>query len=196
MAIKDMVHDIIADKAYEMLRRRELSQFTMTELAKACEISKPTLYRHFKDKFEVVQYICDRFSDEFYGRHTMLDALSDKRSESSFFIFQHPEFFKNVLSYSGQNNIFDYLSELERKAWLKESCAILGTTEISEDLRASIEYYAYSNWHAMYAMLVGKIPKRFSTTSKPVMALFWPPMLVELLETQRKRLMDSEGTKR
>lgn len=97
-----------------------------------------------------------------------------------FFIFKYADFFKNVLCYEGQNNLFDCLAEIELQQCLKEIQAILGTQEISDDLHASAEYYAYSVWHAMYAMLSGKIPQRYLKARRPAMTMFWPPLLIEV----------------
>mgnify|MGYP004500564417 CR=1 FL=1 len=180
MSIRQIVHDSIADTAYQILCKKTIMQFTMTELAEACQVSKPTLYHHFSDKYEIVQYICKRFSDDFYRTHSLSDILNSKQPEKQFYIIQHAAFFKNVLCYMGQNNLFDYMAELEMNECIKEAKVILSTEELSEDLMASIEYYAFSIWHAMYAMLTGKIPQRYLSAQKPAMRLYWPPLLTQV----------------
>lgn len=187
MSAKDLTHEAIADMAYQILCKKPITRLTMTELAQACHISKPTLYHHFKDKFEVAQYICKRFSDAFYESHTLSDILSSKMTETSFYIIRYPEFFRNVLCYDGQNNIFDYLAGIELEECLREAREILGTEDLSEDILASAEYYAYSVWHAMYAMLTGKIPKRYLSADRPAMALYWPPLLTEIFSRHLKK---------
>lgn len=179
MSVRDFTHESIADIAYKILCSKPITKFTMKELADACNISKPTLYHHFKDKYEIAQYICKRFSDAFYQEHSFSDILNNKIPETQFYIFRYADFFRNVLCYEGQNNIFDYLSELELTECLKEARQILNTDALSEDLLASAEYYAYSVWHAMYAMLEGKIPQRYLSAKKPAMAMYWPPLLTE-----------------
>ncbi|MBQ9198244.1 MAG: TetR/AcrR family transcriptional regulator [Clostridia bacterium] len=184
MSVKDATHEYIADTAYHILCNKPITKFTMTELAEACRISKPTLYHHFKDKFEVAQYICKRFSDEFYSEHTLSDILNGKSAETQFYIIRYQNYFRNVLCYDGQNNIFDYLAEIELHECLREAKEILGTEQLSEDLLASAEYYAYSVWHAMYAMLVGKIPQRYLSANRPAMSMYWPPLLTEVFRQE------------
>ena len=180
MSAKDVTHEFIADTAYEILCKKPITKFTMTELSEACGISKPTLYHHYKDKFEVAQYICKRFSDEFYRNNTLSDILHGKSAETQFYIIRHQDYFRNVMCYDGQNNVFDYLAELELSECIKEAQEILGTEELSEDFLASAEYYAYSVWHAMYAMLTGKIPQRYLSADRPAMSMYWPPLLSEV----------------
>jgi len=180
MSARDLTHESIADAAYQILCKKPITKFTMTELAQACGISKPTLYHHFKDKFEVAQYICKRFSDAFYQTHSLSDILNSKVPETQFYIMIYPEFFSNVLCYDGQNNIFDFLAEIELAECIREAKEILGSDELPEDILASAEYYAYSVWHAMYAMLTGKIPPRYLSADRPAMSLYWPPLLTEL----------------
>ena len=171
MSAKDLAHESIADTAYAILCKKPITRFTMTELAQACSVSKPTLYHHFRDKFEVAQYICKRFSDEFYSAHSLSDILNSKTPETHFYIFRHPDFFRNVLCYDGQDNLFDYLAELERTECIREAKTVLGTDTLTEDVLASIEYYAYSVWHAMYAMLTGKIPQRYLSAGRAAMSM-------------------------
>lgn len=187
MSVKDVMHEYIADTAFQILSKKPITKFTMTELAAACQISKPTLYHHFKDKFEVAQYICKRFSDAFYKNNTLSEILNGKTAETQFYIIRYQDFFRNVLCYDGQNNLFDYLAELELAECLKEAREILGTEDLSEDLLASAEYYAYSVWHAMYAMLIGKIPQRYLSADKPAMSMYWPPLLTEVFQQEKQK---------
>ncbi len=192
MSIKQLTDDMIADTAYRLLCRKTINKLTMTELAAECQISKPALYHHFCDKFAVARYLCERFSNEFYLNNSYASILSSKHPEQSFYVFRYADFFRNVLCYTGQNNLFDCLAEIELAECLKEIYAIEGTQEISDDLRASAEYYAYSVWHAMYAMLTGKITQRYLTASRPAMCIYWPPLLVEVFS--RANLAESAAS--
>ena len=126
MSAKDVTHEFIADTAYKILCKKPITKFTMTELSEACGIIKPTLYHHYKDKFEVAQYICKRFSDEFYRNNTLSDILHGKSAETQFYIIRHQDYFRNVMCYDGQNNVFDYLAELELSKCKKRRRKSLG----------------------------------------------------------------------
>lgn len=182
MALKGMTKNLIADKVYELLTKKPITDLSISEITEACGISKRTLYNHFRDKFEIAQYICQRIDDAYYLEKsvTMTDLCEGRQKKDYSYFWDHQDFFRNVLCYQGQNSIADYLSELVLKRSLRDIRQKLGAEEIPVDLLASAEFFAYSVVAASYAMLKGAIPKRFQDSNMNSSELYLPYPLVKL----------------
>lgn len=194
MAIKDILKEHIADQTYRLLTRKSLTKLTMKEIAEACEVSKPTLYHYFADKYAIAQYLCKRFNDHFYAQYSYADTIFRKDCETAFYTFDHPEFFRNVLCYDGQNSIFDYMAQLELEECLRQVRKATGRQEVSEDVMAAAEHYAYTVMHAEYAILLGKIPNRYASLTRPAGTIYLPEPLLEIFRSYaRGKGKDPEG---
>lgn len=181
MALKNLTKQLIADKTYELLLKKPITKLTVVEIAAACEITPHTLYNHFRDKYEIVQYICIRMDEEHRRENPPQRVFSEKTPEQHFYFFENAAFFRNVLCYHGQNDIYGCLAGILLKRYLEEIRQRQGSDEINEDLMATVEYYCHTIIHGLYAMLTGRIPCRFQQTESPALSLYWPPLMREAL---------------
>lgn len=61
---KENIRQLILDATCELLKTQALADISLAEIAKAAEISKGTLYYHYKTKGEIFFDITDRYLDE------------------------------------------------------------------------------------------------------------------------------------
>ena len=173
---------LIADAAYRLLTKYPITELTLIEIAHEAGVSKRTVYNHFQDKFEIAQYLCKQIDDEYYlNKNVSLADLCGGTPERHYgYFWKHTDFFRNILCYMGQNNLMDYMSELFLKRILRNIRELQGCDEISEDLLAAAEYYAYAAIPGTYAMLRGVIPQRYLRTDKTCVELYMPAPLLNL----------------
>ena len=74
----------------------------------------------------------------------------------------------------------DYVSELFLQRLLRDIRKAQGCDEISEEVLAAAEYFAYSSIYCSYEMLKGAIPRRYINTGKPCMDPYLPAPLLNL----------------
>lgn len=53
----DRTKRALADALKELMEKKPLSRITVTDLARACEINRHTFYYHFKDMYDLVEWI-------------------------------------------------------------------------------------------------------------------------------------------
>ena len=97
----------------------------------------------------------------------------------------------------------DYVSELFLQRLLRDIRKAQGCDEISEEVLAAAEYFAYSSTYCSYEMLKGAIPRRYINTGKPCMDLYLPAPLLNLFSKsvgagapQKKRGVSRAKTQR
>lgn len=99
---------MIAEALKELLQTKSLEHITVNEIIERADVSRPTFYRHFRDKYDLVNWYFQKLCDQSFllmGKSlTLREALTKKfdflKSEQNFFIaaFQSQE----------QNSLVEY----------------------------------------------------------------------------------------
>ena len=98
-ALKELMEDISFDK------------ITVGHICTKCEMNRKSFYYHFKDKYDLVNWIYyTEFVDTLKGWHYKngLDFLLDV----CIYLEENKKFYRKVLKYDGQNSFFDYFKEI------------------------------------------------------------------------------------
>lgn len=173
---------LIANAAYRLLQKKPITKLTLTEIGHEAGVSKRTVYNHFQDKFEIAQYLCKQIDDAFFSgeQHSVAEYCGENPLPDSSYISEHADFFRNVLCYVGQNSLMDYMAERFLQRLLHDIRMLQGCDEISEEILAAAEFFAYSSVYCSYEMLKGSIPRRYLNTDKSCMNLYMPAPLLNL----------------
>lgn len=172
---------LIADAAYRLLTQKPITELTIAEIAAESGVSSRTIYNHFEDKFEIVQYICKQLDDEYYSKNkvTISDLCFKNAAQNDCYLWKHKLFFLNILCYHGQNNCTDYMSKLMLARILRNIQILQDSKHISEELLASAESYSYTLISLCHAMLKGILPARWQNIDIPACELYMPKPLYE-----------------
>lgn len=113
---KYSVRDLIANSTLELLMTKKIDDITVGEIVSNCNVSRRSFYNHFKDKFDVCNYIYDYLLDEYcwsnngeccsleqFFRNFQTLVESNKGSCVG-------KFLDNTMCYQGQNCIQDYIA--------------------------------------------------------------------------------------
>lgn len=92
----------------ELLAKRPIEQITVTEIVKNCQVSRATFYRHFKDKYDVMNYYYKMTIDDYLGSITLED-WEDTLIEIFLFIRYKKHFFNNAIKTDGENSFLNFL---------------------------------------------------------------------------------------
>ena len=144
---KMSVQEILSLTIQEMMKDRALDSITVREILHASGISRPTFYKYFSDKQELVEYV---FQKELAAPY-FWDFTRDLKTRELFFLRHLREqrsFYLNALKTVGQNSFYHM--------WLDQACrsvedyfdSLPAYHEIpKEDLRFYAKYlsYAYVN---------------------------------------------------
>jgi len=68
----------ILRKALSLFAREGYRNTSLSQLADACKISRPTLYLYFRDKEEIFQYALKNFTDDMFRKYKRISDVQEK----------------------------------------------------------------------------------------------------------------------
>lgn len=134
----------IAQSMKELMKKQELKKISVADIVHNCGINRQTFYYHFKDKYDLVNWI-------YY--HEVLSAVSTKKAfhdwsevmlEILNIMKREKTFYRNALSVTGQNAFQDYFFNLTKSLLAEIIDAVEDGTGIQEkDKNFIAEFYTY-----------------------------------------------------
>ncbi len=127
----------IADKMKKIMANKPIDKIRVSEICELAEISKPTFYYHFKDKYDLVAWI-------FCYSHFNVDVLSIESAAKSMNQVRNDFiFYKRAFEDSSQNALWQYMVDYFTDRYLKEAMRIQGTETLDAQTRFSIRLYSH-----------------------------------------------------
>lgn len=95
----------------ELLTKEPLSKISVKDLTEKCQINRKTYYYHFKDKYDLVQWI---FMEEFYKNldYQAIVTIWDFIVPLSEYFYQNKAYYANAFLEKGQNSFSEFFSGL------------------------------------------------------------------------------------
>lgn len=102
---------IIAGTMKELLSKRPLSKISVGDIVERCEINRNTFYYHFKDKYDVVNWI---FYTEYIAEfsHDEVENIWQFIEHLCCFFYKDKDFYSNALMEQGTNSLSEYFTDL------------------------------------------------------------------------------------
>ena len=134
----------IASSIKELMRKKDLQKISVADIVENCGINRQTFYYHFKDKYDLVNWIYynevvaavtqNRIQEDWSG--VVLDVLNGMKREQCFYI--------NALNVTGQNAFQDYFFDVT-KSLLAEIIDVIEENKIidAEEKNFIAAFYAY-----------------------------------------------------
>ncbi len=127
----------IADKMKKLMAGKPIDKIRVTEICDLADISKPTFYYHFKDKYDLVAWI-------FFYSHFNVDVLSvESASESMNQVRNDFIFYKRAFEDSSQNALWQYMVDYFTERYEAEAKQILDVEVLDTQTHFSISLYCH-----------------------------------------------------
>lgn len=122
MSESNITKRALAATMKQLMETKPFSKISVSDICDTCGMHRKSFYYHFKDKYDIVNWI-------FY--HDFIE-MSVREEPSSFpdlyrrlctYFYENRTFYKNAFSVTGQNSFGDYYKELFEetiKAWLED----------------------------------------------------------------------------
>lgn len=129
----------IVETFVEMVKEKPLEQIRVQDIVERAGVSKSTFYRLFRDKYEVMNSMYHAEMD------SIVEQLSDLRNWKEWsrvemeHIRRNKAFYRNIVSYEGQNSFFDFLVWFYRRNAKREIQRKLDCETISEKMQFAME---------------------------------------------------------
>lgn len=101
----------LAHALKELLKNQSLEKISIRNICEACGLNRKSFYYHFKDKYDLVNWIYDT---EFIAERQSREYTQawDVVGELCSYLYQNREFYQKTLRIEGQNSFSDYLKDI------------------------------------------------------------------------------------
>lgn len=111
MADSNQTKQTLAAAMKDLMKREHFAKISVGDICQACRMNRKSFYYHFRDKYDLVNWI---FQTEF------LEAVQRRPYDSAWpliqelcdYFYENRAFYHNALSVQGQNSFQDYFREV------------------------------------------------------------------------------------
>lgn len=117
MQTTSITKEALASALIALLRNQPLSKISIKDITDYCNISRNTFYYHFRDKYELINWIFYNTISE--NVLNFSDPLNLSRTFVTMCKCLHAnrKFYLACLQYTGQNSLYDYIYDFYYKLW-------------------------------------------------------------------------------
>lgn len=168
----------IQNAVYLLVSRQTIDQITVNDILASANVSRPTFYRYFHDKYDVANSIYDDHISPI--RAAYLKTHDYKQLLSSFYriFYDHRAYYNNLLTdIQAQNSFFNHWETLNFEQTIEQiNCRIM-----SEELSIAISFLIHGSMYISWDLIKGRIRLSPEETAAIVIKNM-PPVLKSLLQ--------------
>ena len=152
--------EIIADSFMELAAARAVNRISIVDIVENCSLTKPTFYRYFKDKYDLISWIyvreaqanVDKIGEDGYlWRNTLLDGLR--------FYEENRNFMVNALKHTnGRDSFINQINEADIAFTTAQISKKLGGKKVPDDLSRMVKIYCYGTGQYLCDWLMDSKP--------------------------------------
>ena len=65
---KKSTKELLAESFLELAEKKPINKITIANIVENCEVTQPTFYRYFKDKYDMIAWIYARLAGQFISK--------------------------------------------------------------------------------------------------------------------------------
>jgi len=117
MAASGATKEVYANSIKELLKDMPLNKIAVKDITEHCNLSRNSFYYHFKDKFELINWIF--YTDMKRNAKSFNDPSKIAESFVSICkcLYDNKEFYLACFQYTGQNSLFEAIYHLYYDLW-------------------------------------------------------------------------------
>ena len=145
MADSQITKQALAQALKKLMSARPLNKISVGDIAAASGLNRQTFYYHFKDKYELVNWIYYTETLPYMGSFSDRAHWTDGLKALCHYLQDNRRFYINALDLPGQNSFQEYLLEFARGLVRSLAEELLGESPIGEeDLEFIADFYAFA----------------------------------------------------
>ncbi|XOQ44771.1 MAG: Dihydroxyacetone kinase transcriptional activator DhaS [Clostridium sp.] len=134
----------IAQSVKELMKKEDLRKISVADIVHHCGINRQTFYYHFKDKYDLVNWIYYNEVVSVVSSQKSFHDWSDVLLEILNIMKREKYFYRNALNVTGQNAFQDYFFNLTKCLLIEIINAMEKGKELREEDKNFIaEFYTY-----------------------------------------------------
>lgn len=143
MIERKTVKQILSESLIDLMNKKSLNKITVQMIVDNCNMTRQTFYYHFKDKYDLANWIFGTNIDNITESSSPTLPWSIVLGEMLVVMKKDKNFYVNAMNCEGQNSFNHYINEYTRIAYIKELTKRLNNKTLNNDLLFSIEFNSY-----------------------------------------------------
>ena len=111
MADSQITKRVLAEAIKSLMAHTPLAKISVGDIAEQCGVNRQTFYYHFKDKYDLVNWIYYTETIQFIGILTDKNSWADGLKQLCLYMQNNRRFYINALNTPGQNSFPEYLTQ-------------------------------------------------------------------------------------
>jgi len=99
----------LADSLKKLMAEKAFSKINVNDIVDGCGLTRQSFYYHFKDKYDLMNWIYYTETARFMASYDTLEHWTDGLKDLCYYMQQNKTFYKNALNTTGQNSFPEYL---------------------------------------------------------------------------------------
>ncbi|MBQ9278193.1 MAG: TetR/AcrR family transcriptional regulator C-terminal domain-containing protein [Lachnospiraceae bacterium] len=155
---KKTTKELLADSFLELAEKTPINKITIANIVDNCDVTQPTFYRYFKDKYDMIAWIYAQETGKniskvgrngYVFKDTFLDGMR--------FYDENRKFMVNALKHtSGRDSFLFQMSDMNIRFIENEIKKKLNVSECPQDLDAVVKMFCYGTNQFLYDWLIEK----------------------------------------
>ena len=135
----------LADSLKALLRTRPLSKVTIADITEGCGINRMTFYYHFRDIYDLVEWICREECSAALGGPLDRETWQDGFCDLCRYVLENRSFFVNVCNSIGREQAENYLYRVTYSILRSAVDELAGDMPIGEEEKKFIaDFYKFA----------------------------------------------------
>ncbi len=115
MGAAEKTRQVLARALKELMKTNPLEKISVGDITRQAGVGRNTFYYHFKDKYDLVNWIFETESARLMDAAVPADDWGCFLRQLDGYVRQNFSFYRNALEYSGQNSLQDYIFDVLEK---------------------------------------------------------------------------------
>jgi len=111
LADSQITKRVLAEAMKSLMAQVPLAKISVGDIAERCGVNRQTFYYHFKDKYDLVNWIFYTDTIQYIGVLTHKDTWAGALEQLCLYMQANKRFYMNALSTTGQNSFPEYLTQ-------------------------------------------------------------------------------------
>lgn len=104
----------LANSLKELMEKTAFNKISVSDIADNCGLTRQAFYYHFKDKYDLMNWIYYTETARFMNSYSKVEHWMDSLTDLCNYMQQNKTFYINALSTTGQNSFQEYLHDYIR----------------------------------------------------------------------------------
>ncbi len=99
----------LANSLKKLMAKKAFSKISVSDIVDGCGLTRQSFYYHFKDKYDLMNWIYYTETARFMTAYDTLEHWTDGLKDLCYYMQQNKTFYRNALNTTGQNSFPEYL---------------------------------------------------------------------------------------